>query len=301
MRATYGAARWRQQEANADSRPFLMYDARDDRRTRPAHRAMDGQVFRIDDPIWRTHYPPNGWRCRCRVRALTERQVRDRGLRVRSSEDHLRRVDQVAGFDKRTGKPVLMPGTRYTWRGGDGREHALLPDAGWSYNPGRHDLGRDAADRMIAKIDAAPPDLAAVAVGQPWRNPLFRRHLEGRGDAGDWPVARMPDAALAATGGRSPTVRLSASTAAKQALRHPDLAPDDYARVQRILDRGKMFRDRRDPRAAVGFIEADGRLWRAVVKATENRAETYLASLHRAHRRQRLAARERLERIDRED
>ena len=111
----------------------------------------------------------------------------------------------------------------------------------------------------------------------------------------------MPDAALAATGGRSPTVRLSASTAAKQALRHPDLAPDDYARVQRILDRGEMFRDRRDPRAAVDFLDMDGRLWRAVVKATENRAETYLVSLHRAHRRQRLAARERLERIDRED
>ena len=228
--------------------------------------------------------------------ALTERQVRDRGLRVRSSEDHLRRVDQVAGFDKRTGKPVLMPGTRYTWRGADGREHALLPDAGWSYNPGRHDLGRDAADRMIAKIDAAPPDLAAVAVGQPWRNPLFRRHLEGRGDAGDWPVARMPDAALAATGGRSPTVRLSASTAAKQALRHPDLAPDDYARVQRILDRGEWFRAR--PGHMLGFIVADGQLWRTVVKATENRAETYLVSLHKAQPHNLAAARRTLKRID---
>ena len=141
MRAGFGAARWRQQAADAASRPYLMYDAREDNRVRPAHKAMDGMVFRFDDPIWDTHYPPNGWNCRCRVRALTESQVEARGLQVRDSAGHLREVDQYAGKNRRTGEILTRPGTEYGWIGADGRHHGLLPDAGWSYNPGKDPLG----------------------------------------------------------------------------------------------------------------------------------------------------------------
>ena len=35
----------------------------------------------------------------------------------------------------------MRPGTEYRWRDKDGREHTLLPDAGWSYNPGRQPFG----------------------------------------------------------------------------------------------------------------------------------------------------------------
>ncbi|CAH8721330.1 hypothetical protein HTL2_006310 [Paenibacillus melissococcoides] len=46
---------------------------------------MHGRVFRADDPIWNTWYPPNGFRCRCTVRTLSERQVRERGLKVETT------------------------------------------------------------------------------------------------------------------------------------------------------------------------------------------------------------------------
>ena len=115
---------------------------------------------------------------------------------------------------------------------------------------------------------------------------------------GDFAVAVAPDALLRAIGGRSRTVRLSCYTAAKQRRVHPDLKPDDYALVQRILDDGEMFRS--GPHHAVGFVEIDGRLWRAVYKATRDGAETYAVSLHRVDpTRMRRAART-LERIGRE-
>ncbi|WP_018752664.1 phage minor head protein [Paenibacillus sanguinis] len=66
-------------------RPYWQYDAVNDSRTRPSHLAMDGKVFRADDPIWDTWYPPNGFRCRCGVTTLSERQVRERGLMVETS------------------------------------------------------------------------------------------------------------------------------------------------------------------------------------------------------------------------
>jgi len=43
-----------------------------------------------------------------------------------------------------------------------------------------------------------------------------------------------------------------------------------------------------------GFIEADGYLWKAVVKTTRDREELFLTTLHRAKRRYLLAARREL-------
>ena len=135
MRSTFGAARQQQQVENTGSRPFWMYDARNDGRVRPSHAAMDGQVFRNDDPIWKTHYPPNGWNCRCRVRVLTDDQVKQRGLRVRDSDGALKTVEQKVGVDKRTGEVVTRPGTAYRFRGPGGQRRVMTPDAGWGSAP----------------------------------------------------------------------------------------------------------------------------------------------------------------------
>lgn len=92
-------------------------------------------MFRHDDPFWATHYPPNGWNCRCRVRPLTKSQVEARGLTVSRGARGLHPVTQRVGVDKRTGEEITTEGVEYRYRTG-GRRHTLLPDAGWSYNPG---------------------------------------------------------------------------------------------------------------------------------------------------------------------
>ena len=79
MRTVRSGGRYRRQAESADDRPYWMYDAVMDATTRPSHAAFDGKVFAWDDPIWDTDYPPNGYNCRCRVRALTARQVEARG------------------------------------------------------------------------------------------------------------------------------------------------------------------------------------------------------------------------------
>ncbi len=80
IQGAYNRGRCEQQQRNRESRPYLMYDAVNDRRTRPAHAAMDGHVAPIDDPIWQSWYPPNGHRCRCRVISLTEKEALARGV-----------------------------------------------------------------------------------------------------------------------------------------------------------------------------------------------------------------------------
>lgn len=75
----YGIGRTIQQRENKARRPYLMWDAINDDRTRPSHAAMDGHIAPIDDGVWRVWHPPAGHNCRCARIALTEAQARARG------------------------------------------------------------------------------------------------------------------------------------------------------------------------------------------------------------------------------
>jgi SPP1 gp7 family putative phage head morphogenesis protein len=77
--SAYTAGLWRQFQANRDRRPYLMYSAINDERTRPAHRAMSGHIAHIDDSLWREWTPPCGFNCRCTLISLSAREAVDRG------------------------------------------------------------------------------------------------------------------------------------------------------------------------------------------------------------------------------
>ncbi len=137
LQTAYMAGRYRTQIAAAAHHPYLQYVAVMDSRTRPAHAAMDGRIFPIDDPIWNTHYPPNGWNCRCAVVALSEVDIQRDQLEVESSAGRLVEVEKAAGKDPETGDPILrtVTGLRITDRAGN--ELVFSPDPGFDYNPGK--------------------------------------------------------------------------------------------------------------------------------------------------------------------
>lgn len=80
IQAAYNFGRWQQQEKVAVSRPYLMYDAVNDSRTRPSHAILDNTVLPRSDSFWQTHYPPLGYNCRCLVISLSESQAQARGI-----------------------------------------------------------------------------------------------------------------------------------------------------------------------------------------------------------------------------
>lgn len=45
---------------------------------RNGHLAKNGMILHRDDPWWNTNYPPNGWGCKCRVRAYSKKQIEKR-------------------------------------------------------------------------------------------------------------------------------------------------------------------------------------------------------------------------------
>lgn len=60
----YNRGRWTQQQA-AKRVTHLMYLTREDSKVRPTHAAINRVVLPKDHPFWLTHYPPNGFNCRC--------------------------------------------------------------------------------------------------------------------------------------------------------------------------------------------------------------------------------------------
>ena len=58
---------WEYYKSNASLYPNLAYRTQGDERVRDAHVLLNGVVAAIGSEFWKSHYPPNGWRCRCYV------------------------------------------------------------------------------------------------------------------------------------------------------------------------------------------------------------------------------------------
>lgn len=136
----YHAARYAQQMENVDEQPYWRYVAVKDSRTRTSHLALHGKIYRADDPIWQTMYPPNDWGCRCRVEALSEYAVQSRGYTISSSKGEIETEEAVAGIDKETGEEIRTTVTKIKTDQGE-----MKVGAGWNYNVGSAAFGTDVA------------------------------------------------------------------------------------------------------------------------------------------------------------
>lgn len=63
--ASQSAARWTEFMQTKDTIPNLQYQTVGDDAVRPEHQLLDGVIKPKTDSWWSTHYPPNGWGCRC--------------------------------------------------------------------------------------------------------------------------------------------------------------------------------------------------------------------------------------------
>lgn len=120
------------------SHPYVKYIAILDGRTRPAHRAMSGRIFKYDDPIWQTCKPKNGFGCRCNWTWVSGYEVEKDNLTVDSSADKLRTVNEEVGKNKTTGAPVIAQRTGIDVKDANGKTHFFAPDAGFNSSPAEY-------------------------------------------------------------------------------------------------------------------------------------------------------------------
>lgn len=293
LQTAYMAGRWNGMVENAQERPYWMYVAINDAQTRPEHAALHGQVFRWDDPIWQSLYPPNDWGCRCRVRALTEKQVEARGIAVQSSEGKL--GESLELVTKRTGE--LQPVATYDLGGG----RTFKTGAGWSYNPGAahwqpdldkypYETARQYVEGMLtgpsfnhsySRVERLVSD--ALAQGIPRRQ--VRAHVRPYLSGNHWPVAVAAPLYMERMRAKYQSVLISDDTLVKQLLaRDSGLGMADYRHMQSTMDNALLVVQERDGLHHL-FFSSDEKMYRAVVKKTR-RGELFLQSYHRANEAQ---------------
>ena len=264
LRTAHMAGRWEQIDRVRSTRPYLMYLTVGDERVRDEHRQWHELVLRSDDDWWDTHYPPNGWGCRCYVRTLSQRQL-DREGRAVAAAPAIQRTERV---NTRSGEIL-----------GEVPEGI---DTGWDYNVGKAWLGPEQG--FTAQLLQLPPLLAQPAVQQWLTTPALGRWLEQ--PEGDIPVAVLDGVLVGALGAGDPIVRLSADTMAKQLRQHPEMTAAEYAVLPDIVANGRALQDSDQ---SVVLIRSVGRRRVAVVKVTQSRKATFLASFRRLDRDRELA------------
>ncbi len=121
-RQAHAAGQWEGHQRSKATHPYLRYITKRDERVRELHRQWDNLTLPIDDAFWKTHYPPNGWRCRCRVVAVSQRDY-DRGTTP-------------------NGEPMVKTAPDLVWKQWENRRSGQIEtiptgiDPGFGHNPG---------------------------------------------------------------------------------------------------------------------------------------------------------------------
>lgn len=212
LRVSRAAGQWQRIQDRKDVAPFLRYSAIMDSRTRPLHRAWHGLIFPVDHSFWRDHFPPNGWRCRCTVIQLSQRQLDAAGWKVSADAD-LKRIAALFGgrstkFRRATGEIVEVPAGI---------------DPGFAYNPGAASFDAIARKAVASLEIAAGRDLsqARAQLQDLVDSPAFL-HAMDEPDVG-FPVMILDDALRDAIAAGPRVVTLSSATYRKQLERHAEL------------------------------------------------------------------------------
>lgn len=261
MNAARAAGQWDRIQRSKAVLPFILYVRTTSVDPRREHLRWIGTILPADHPFWRTHFPPNGWLCKCSVRQIgrpeKERLV---GKAIKGMPGGPTYSDEAP--------PVVLRPFRNKRTG----EVAQVPDGidpGWhvSHGPARR---RTMSQILVDKIDTMPPAAARTAVEQFVGDAAFERlvyeaqrtgakrgAMKAAGEtaaaidaAAPWnrapvPVAVWPDDLAAFAPAMPRTV-----TATDAAIAHtPDhhFAPSTWTEVADILATAAAYHDLSDP------------------------------------------------------
>ncbi|WP_284088335.1 phage head morphogenesis protein [Acinetobacter pittii] len=132
MQSAFAAGRYKAMMAGSETRPYWEWRHITISNPRKQHVALDGRLFRFDDPFWSVAYPPSEWGCKCRVIARSAREVE--GKEILSSEGHETEIYERVGTDRNTGADVIAKRKQFDIPTKDGKL-TFAPAAGFNGSP----------------------------------------------------------------------------------------------------------------------------------------------------------------------
>ena len=132
MQSAFAAGRYKAMLASAEARPYWEWRHITISNPRKQHVALNGRLFRFDDPFWNVAYPPSEWGCKCRVIARSAREVE--GKEILSGEGNESHIYERVGVDRNTGADVIVKRTQFDIPTKDGKL-TFAPAAGFNGSP----------------------------------------------------------------------------------------------------------------------------------------------------------------------
>ncbi len=260
----YVTGDWQAAQENIADRPYGQWHCRKVR-SRASHIALDGKVFPLSDPFWKTHVPGKlDWGCHCWMTTLSEQDLKDDGLKPESSAGRMSEREVLVS--KATGEMRKVP--VYT-DPATGTEVAA--GLGRGYNPA---MAAYQPDLNNYDYDIARDYIQGSVTG-----PHFGLFMEGK-TGGEFPVAVLAEQFQKLIGAKSQTVLLSAETLAKNKIAHPELKLADYQGVQELLENAPLVIQ--DGEFTIAFIRRGKEYFQAAVKATRSGETLFLTSLRQS-------------------
>lgn len=274
VRMSMATGHWARIQRQKDVFPYLRYLPSTSEHKRPLHMSWYGILLPVDHPFWQTHFPPNGWGCKCQFEQVTERKMRKMGWTVTPDAD----LPQSARlFQAANGQDIMVP---------DGI------DPGFSYNPGTAHLRAVAAKAVASMRQAADAGMEAAAdatLRQIVADAAFDQFLAL--PSGAFPIAILDAAQQAAIQARGRVVVMPEGVYRKQrgempavSRGHPELTTDNYRLLPDIISRALVVAQQGDSRL-IFFADEAGNVWKAVVRQDAGDALPVLVSFHRSRQR----------------
>lgn len=263
IQAAYNRGHWENFTQHKNTRPYLMYDAINDTRVRPTHLAMDGIIRPVGDSFWNTHFPPSGFRCRCKCISLTDRQARERS---------------------KNGKGLNQPIT-----------DDMKPDKGFDYNVGQDltaGIEKAKADAMTSNrvnqvLKSALQKYEENKAMTIYQNTLtevkesiqsksFSDFYHNNDAIGSFVVGALSESDMAILGTESAVVLMSKESLEVHKISHPDITIEHYKQLPEIIEKGEVYPTQ--TRRYV-LLKVEDKTYRAALKVTQDGSEVYILSL----------------------
>lgn len=142
LRSARSAGQWHRAQRTKQALPYFKYSLGPSKVHRPEHEKWDQTILPVDHPFWDTHFTPNGWECKCRIRQISQVEMQRKGLQI-SADPKVKLVEFV---NQRSGEVVKVP---------EGI------DPGWDTNPGKH-RQQTLQTALNGKLKTADPSVATT-------------------------------------------------------------------------------------------------------------------------------------------
>lgn len=191
IRTAHAAGEWERTQRTKRFLPYLVYTLSLAERRRPEHRAWVGIVLPVDDPFWDTHYPPNGWGCKCGVRQISRREA------------------ERLGYDPEAGGPQIVMRSWRNKRTGQAVNVPVGIDPGWDTNPGKT-RGQNVAELLSGRLGDLSTAARRAAIADFTASPTFKVFVEDAVNTGLKRAARVADLKAEGLSGQALGERLKA-------------------------------------------------------------------------------------------